>query len=144
MTNLANIEITRGTPHKVVKLTKMENLTKMGNLASNFHGVAKYSNSITIFANFTKIAFVVAVQEHDNFEPNFSGIDRFPFSFRYWAPMPAHFAFADAPLLTNLSPTSIQGTFLFRLHLPWSQGCPLNRGSTVLVFKLTLGYVYEY
>ena len=55
----------------------MENLTKMGNLESNFHGVAKYSNSIIIFANFTKIALVVAVQEHDNFEPNFSGIDRF-------------------------------------------------------------------
>ena len=33
-----------GTPRKVAKLTKMENLTKMGNLASIFHEVAKYSN----------------------------------------------------------------------------------------------------
>ena len=121
----------------------MENLTKMGNLTSIFHGVAKDSNSITTLANFTEIAFAAAVQVHDNFEPNFSGTGRFPFSFRYGAPLLAHFARAYAPLLTNLSPTSIQGTFLFRLHLPWFQGCPLNRGSIVLVFKLTLGYVYD-
>ena len=34
--------------------------------------------------------------------------------------------------LVNPSPTSIQGTPLFRRHLvPWSQGCSLNRGSAV-------------
>ena len=35
-------------------------------------------------------------------------------------------------LLTKTALTSIQGTPPFRGHFPRSQGCPLNRGSTVL------------
>ena len=31
----------------------------------------------------------------------------------------------------NASPTSIQGTALFRGLLPWSRVCPLNTGSTL-------------
>ena len=34
-------------------------------------------------------------------------------------------------LLTNPSPTSIQGTPLCRGHFPWSRVCPLKRGSTI-------------
>ena len=32
-------------------------------------------------------------------------------------------------------PTSIQGIPLFRGHLPWSRGCPLNRGCNVWSYR---------